>query len=90
MLNDSGKPWYRSKGLLAPLTAAVLYSLRTTGIVDLHNDSAGELIYQTLEFSFIILGMIGRLFARQRIRCVSVDAALRAGASLATRSVRNV
>jgi len=89
MLNDSGKPWYRSKGFLAPLTAAVLYALRATGIVDLNNDSAGALIYQMFEFSFIILGMIGRLLARQRIRCNSVDAALRTGGSLAVRSERN-
>jgi hypothetical protein len=66
-MNESGKPWYFSKGFIGPLVTAILFALRSFGIVDVDTDTTLGLVYQVLEFGGLITGMVGRALARDRL-----------------------
>lgn len=66
-MKEESKPWYLSKGFVAPLVTAVLFSLRSLGIVDINTDTALGVIYQAAEFGGIVTGMAGRAVARKKL-----------------------
>ena len=61
------KPWYLSKGFVGPLVSAILFSLRSLGIVDLDDQTVLSVIYQASEFIGIIVGMVGQGDGPQRL-----------------------
>lgn len=66
-ITDS-KPWYLSRGFIGPLSTAVLFALRQTGIVDLDNDATANVVYSVAEFAGLVIGMFGRARADKRLR----------------------
>ena len=66
-MNSNGKPWYLSKGFLGLLATAILFALRSLGIVDLDTDTVLGVLYQVAEFAGIVAGMVGRALAKDRL-----------------------
>jgi hypothetical protein len=66
-MNENGKPWYLSKGFIGPLVSAILFALRSLGIVDVDTDTALGALYQIVEFVGLITGMAGRALARDKL-----------------------
>ena len=66
-MNQNGKPWYLSKGFIGPLVTAILFALRSLGIVDVDADTVLGVLYQGAEFAGIITGMVGRALAKDRL-----------------------
>ena len=66
-MNRNGKPWYLSTGFLGPLATAILFALRSLGIVDLDTETVLGVLYQAAEFAGIITGMVGRALAKDRL-----------------------
>jgi hypothetical protein len=66
-MNENGKPWYMSKGFIGPLVTAILFALRSLGIVDVDADTFLGVLYQGVEFAGIITGMVGRALAKDRL-----------------------
>jgi hypothetical protein len=66
-MNENGKPWYMSKGFIGPLVTAILFALRSLGIVDVDADTVLGVLYQGAEFGGIIIGMVGRALAKDRL-----------------------
>jgi hypothetical protein len=66
-MNKNGKPWYLSKGFVGPLVSAILFALRSLGIVDVDTDTALGAFYQIVEFVGLIIGMAGRALAKDKL-----------------------
>jgi hypothetical protein len=66
-MNEETKPWYRSMGFLGPLVAAVLYALRSLGVIDVDDQLIIKVACQGTEFAGIMLGLVGRALARTRL-----------------------
>jgi hypothetical protein len=66
-MNECGKPWYLSKGFLGPLVTAILFALRSLGIVDVDTNKALGVLYQVIEFVGLVIGMVGRALARDKL-----------------------
>lgn len=62
------KPWYLSRGFLGPLSTAILFALRQTGVVDLDDDAIANLMYTLAEFGGLVIGMVGRARADKKLR----------------------
>ncbi len=78
-MNSNGKPWYLSKGFLGPLATAILFALRSLGIVDLDTDTVLGVLYQVAEFAGIVAGMVGRALAKDRLTLGLEPAPVEAG-----------
>lgn len=66
-MSEDAKPWYLSKGFIAPLVTAVLMALRQFGVVDLADDQTLSTIYSVIEFAGVALGGYGRVAATQKL-----------------------
>lgn len=66
-MNENAKPWYLSKGFIGPLVTAILFALRSLGIIDLDPQTVLGMLYQAAEFSGVIIGMVGRALAKGRL-----------------------
>jgi hypothetical protein len=67
MLHQS-KPWYESMGVLGPLVALMAMLLQLTGITGIDPSTAVHFAAQGIELAGVILGLIGRIRARKRVR----------------------